>query len=66
MIQGMVNGGASVESRFNFAAPPLDFLRDGKLGFNGSKAFGNNVVQSVGTSGHDGVREPGPNLLIRL
>jgi hypothetical protein len=38
------------EARFNFMNPPLEFLEDGRLGFRGSKAFGNNVVRSVAIS----------------
>lgn len=40
----------SREERFDFMSPPLEFLQGGKIGFSGSKAFGNNIVRSVATS----------------
>ncbi|RIV87034.1 hypothetical protein D2V17_09090 [Aurantiacibacter xanthus] len=38
------------EERYDFLGPPLEFLKNGKVGFRGSAAFGNNVVRSVAVS----------------
>jgi hypothetical protein len=33
--------------RYDFITPPLEFMKNGKIGFSGSAAFGNNVLRSV-------------------
>jgi hypothetical protein len=38
------------DERFDFMSPPLEWLEDGKIGFNGSRAFGNNILRSVAIS----------------
>lgn len=38
------------ETRYDFLGPPLEFLKDGKIGFRGTAAFGNNIVRSVAVS----------------
>jgi hypothetical protein len=36
--------------RYDFIAPPLEFLKNDKVGFRGTAVFGNNVVRSVAVS----------------
>jgi hypothetical protein len=35
------------EKQYDFLGPPLEFMKNGKVGFRGTAAFGNNVVRSV-------------------